>query len=935
MKIQHISAIPIFIKDYVFGDNEPVLFCFSDKDWKDNFQSSLSAFGLKFSEETYDFHKSSVKIFIRNVKDIFKDVVISDSRLDLRVGQKIEVSEILGFLMENGYIRVQESPYSEGEFSYIGDMFDIKMRDFRLRIELLFDRVEKIYIIDNFGVEKKESFYIHSISRRTTRKFFELFSEVVAFCDSGLCSEHSRGKVKDLISDVQNYDVLSPYDYIRTKDDVFDLIKKNYDLTVAVKYSYEEQTAKEYFGDSVKIARVSNYPFGCIVPDLKVALLPFDVFYPRQKKKKSSLKFPEITYEELKDGTYVVHKTHGIGIFRGTSIEYGREFLKIEYRDSSFLYIPAEDIGFIHRYIGMENPVLDEIGGKTFALRVARVRQYIEKHISDFMRVLAIKKSVFRPPYKGAEEILARVEETFPYQETDDQKKAIEDLVYALTTSDHPIDYLVVGDSGVGKTEVAIRAMCVVAYSGKQVAFISPTTVLALQHYMRIKERLEELPFKVVMLSRLTPRSEEKRILEGIKNGQIDIVIGTHKVINALPYFKDLGMLILDEEHRFGVEHKERISRVKASCDVVSLSATPIPRTLKMALTGLKDISIIRTKPYGRGIIITSFLDKRKIKDVIDFELKRGGQVLYITPYIEGQSERLVDIHQLFQNTPISILHGRMRPTEIEKILILFMIGKIKILVATKIISLGVDIPNVNTMIIERADLFGLSELYQLRGRVGRGDKDAFCYLMFDENISAQAKERLGVFVETVNFKEEGVGLHLSLKDLEMRGAGNLFGKEQVGHIYSVGFEAYTDILREMIEEMKEKKKEKISFEPMVKVDVPAYIPADIIPDNMLRISFYRAFANAETVEDVESIYEMIKYRFIGDRHIEEIENFVKISKLKVLMREMKIYSAVFSQDLTYAEIESKDGKLKIPVDGLDGLINFLVKSKRFSSSRE
>ncbi len=925
MKLQYISAIPIFID--LKNLNEPVLFCFPDKQSEEVFEKSLLAFRIKFSKEI--INRPEKHVYIQEIKDIFREISISESYLDIKIGQEIRPSEIINFLIENGYKRVPESPYSDGEFSNIGDTFDIRVKNLRIRIEILFDKVEKIYTISPPNkIERKEKIYIHSLSQKSSRKIYELFSEIVSFCDSWVCPEHSKGKIKEKLKEIEKHEILSPRDFIRNKDDVFELIKRGYNVKFLVKYSYEENTLKEYFGRSVDILRSEDYNFGFIIPATKYAFIPFDVFYSKDKKKKTSLKLPPITYEDLKESTYVVHKVHGIGIFRGTSLEQGREFLKIEYRNSAFLYIPAEDIGLIHKYIGIENPILDEIGGRTFAIRLSRVKQYIEKQISDSMRLLAIKKTVIRPPYRGAEEILAKIEETFPYDETDDQKKAIDEIVFSLTNSENPIDYLVVGDSGVGKTEIAIRAISIVAYSGRQTAFVAPTTVLALQHFIRISQRLQDFPFKIAMLSRLTPKKKEKEIIQQMKSGDVDIVIGTHKLINALPHFKDLGLLVLDEEHRFGTEQKEKIARIKASCDVISLSATPIPRSLKMALTGLKDIAIIRTKPTGRGLIITSFLDQNKIKDAIDFELKRGGQVIYITPYIEGQSETLAKIHNMFNDVPISILHGGMKSNEIEKILLLFMIGQIRILIATKIVSLGIDIPNVNTMIIERADLFGLSELYQLRGRVGRGDKDAFCYLMVPEKIGKEAKNRLDIFIETVNFKEEGIGLHLSLKDIEMRGAGNLFGKEQVGHIYSIGFDAYVEILKEFIEEIKGKRSESISFEPMVKIDLPAYIPSEIIPDNMLRISFYRAFANCESIDDVEEVYRTIKYRFIGEKEIpEEIENFVKISKLKILMRKNKIYSAVFSQDLTSVELETKDGKMKIPTDGIDGLISLLLSS--------
>ena len=979
LRPHQIPALP-FIFDP--ETNKNVLFVFRDKSSTEEFQRALSV-SLRFRSTRgikTDGKKHVLKFIISGKKGVitsadyktcFDEFEVPINVFSIAEEKDINPSELLRFLLDNGYTRVPSDPSLPGDFSFIGDVFEIKQNTKeKLRVEFLFDTVEKIYrISENGKVERPREEVIISRTKVKKEKFVNLFDEVICLaCEEtseSICSAHSKGELwENLVEKLKKMRIISASEFLKGKDDIKKLAD-SYALIFAVKDGDEEMYFREIISDSrepkVFFVYVDEYPHSFIIPEISLSLISFPALRREGKYKKARAKklkigeigLPEISYEELEEGMYVVHKIHGIGIFRGTMVEYGREFLKIEYRDSAMLYIPAEDISLLHKYIGVENPPLDELGGKTFALRKKRVKEYIEKQIPEFLRAIALRKSIKRPPYEGADEILPVLSQTFLFEETEDQKRVIEDIRRDLCERDYPADRLIVGDSGVGKTEVALRAVGIVAYAGGQVAFVCPTTPLAFQHFMRAKERFSELPFKVEMLSRLTPPHKQKEMIEGIRKGEIDIVIGTHKVLNHLHEFRKLGLLIIDEEHRFGVAHKEKISRIRASVDVISISATPIPRTLKMSLSGLKDISIIKEKPWGRGKIITSLLQKEKIKEVIDYELRRGGQVFYIYPFIEGLDEILIRLSNMFSHTSITVVHGKMKPSEIENIILGFMMGKIKILVATKIVALGLDIPNVNTMIVERADLFGLSELYQLRGRVGRGDKTAYCYLLVPQRISENAKKRLDVFLDAVNLDPENAGFHISLKDLEMRGAGNLLGKEQVGHIYSVGFDTYIEILQDIIEEMKEKLEfherhqipRRYDFEPHVEISIPAFIPSELVKDPMLRISFYRAFALAETKEELRKILFMILERFAGVepkwrgndgdwQYIKELEedypeliNFFKISVLKLFMRQRGIFSAVFSQDMASVEIESHEGKMVIPVSGIDELIHILERS--------
>jgi transcription-repair coupling factor (superfamily II helicase) len=921
MKLAQISAIP-----FIFDVPDSSIFVFRNKEEAKFFSASLTIKGKKFS-----YFPGDGILVLDNPSKLSDFFQLPQNSLHLEEQMKIKPEYILTFLVKNGYSRVSFDPYEEGDFSLVGDVFEIVIKKGKkIRIELFFDVVEKIYLIhqDEYKIERLKSFRIDSRTDVKSVKVSDYFENVFCFCKGELCDEHSKKTQSlKLLEEVLSLKILDAKDFLKGKENIEELLSKGYEIIFVVRDSYEEEFAK---GLGTKTKRAVNLPYPFIIPERKFAVVSFELFSSK-KKKETKPKLPPINLEELQEGTYVVHKVHGIGIFRGTTIEYGREFLKIEYKDSAMLYIRAEDISLLHKYIGIDNPSLDELGGRTFALRKKRVKQFIEKQLSHFMRAIALRRAIKRPPYFRADDILSHLSQTFLFEETPDQKKAIEEIVEDLCEKDYPADRIIIGDSGVGKTEIALRASAICAYSGKQVAFIAPTTPLALQHYMTFKQRLCDLPFEIAMLSRLTPEKEEKEIIQKIREGKIDIVIGTHKVLNILPYFKNLGLLIIDEEQRFGVSHKEKVNRIRATCDVISLTATPIPRTLKMALSGLKDISIIKTKPLNRGTIFTTLILEKNLKDVIEYELARGGQVIYVFPFISGLESIMLKLAKICHNAKISSIHGRMRPKDIEDIILAFMYGKVDILVATKIVALGLDIPNANTMVIERADLFGLSELYQLRGRVGRGDKDAFCYLVIPDNISQKSKTRIEFFIDSVNFSDDNIGFKLSLKDLEMRGAGNIFGKEQTGHIYSVGFDLYIEILQEVIESMKEKLElKKVDFEPYVEIDIPAFIPKWLVDDPIVRLSFYRAFAMAESEDDVEEIKKVIIERFSRDEKeiYEELENFVKISKLKVLMRKLKVYSAIFSKDLSYVDIESDKGKVRIPLlNGIDDLIQLMRKS--------
>lgn len=514
-----------------------------------------------------------------------------------------------------------------------------------------------------------------------------------------------------------------------------------------------------------------------------------------KKKLKSQKLFSDL--KGLRAGDYLVHLDHGVGIYNGTDMNY----YILKYAAGDKLYVPFGLERKLSRYIGFVEPKISRLGSQIWQKTKRRVKKEAEKLAGELLEIYAKRELSIRPPYEIGKEIESQLASTFPYEETPDQTQTMEDIKNDLEKSE-PMDRIVCGDVGFGKTEIALRTIIKAVNSGYQVAMICPTTILANQHFQNFKERLKDLPIKIALLSRLELKKEQRELVEDLKMGKIDIVIGTHRILSSDVIFKNLGLLIIDDEQRFGVKQKEKLKKIRSSLDVLSLSATPIPRTLYLALSSLKNISLIQTPPAGRLPVKTFILpfSEKMIKEAIETELKRKGQVYYLHNRVETIKAVKNFLENLVPTAMFGIVHGRLKERELIKAMTGFQNKQIDVLIATTIIENGLDLPNVNTLIVADSARLGLAEAYQIRGRIGRSHIQALAYFLYGSHLSEKAKMRLDALKEA---EELGSGYKIALKDLEIRGAGNILGKEQSGNINKVGLNLYCQILSETIEKIK------------------------------------------------------------------------------------------------------------------------------------
>lgn len=579
------------------------------------------------------------------------------------------------------------------------------------------------------------------------------------------------------------------------------------------------------------------------------------------------------SFQDLKPSDYVVHVHHGIGRYVGLkrlSIRqqergpgYDADFLVLEYAGKDKVYVPLDSLNLVQRYVGLEGhpPRVDHLGGSHWAKTKEKVRGEIKKMTEELLQLYAerevVKGHSFATPPSLAEEFAA----AFEYEETPDQLRAIEEII-ADMEKDKPMDRLVCGDVGYGKTEVAMRAAFQAVMDNKQVAVLVPTTLLAQQHYQTFSKRFAPFPVKVEVVSRFRSRKEQKEILASLEKGGVDILIGTHRLLQKDIRFRDLGLVIVDEEHRFGVRHKERLKQIRKQVDVLTLTATPIPRTLQMALAQVRDLSVIETAPADRLAVRTILapFDPSIIREAIFRELVRGGQVFFVHNRVHNIEQIGTFLSELIPEAKIGVAHGQMREHVLEEVMLKFLSREYNLLVTTTIIESGIDIPSANTIIINDADRFGLAELYQLRGRVGRSGEQAYAYLLVREGriLTEESRQRLQAIQE---FTELGSGFRIAARDLEIRGAGNLLGSEQSGQIAAVGFELYLKMIDEMVREIKGVEVEK-EIEPALHFQVSAYIPEDYIPDAYQRLAIYKRLSACETPEEIESIRAELEDRY-------------------------------------------------------------------------
>ena len=626
---------------------------------------------------------------------------------------------------------------------------------------------------------------------------------------------------------------------------------------------------------------------------------------------------PILSLIDLKVGDYVVHVSHGIAIYDGIrrlAIDgKSQDFLILRYNAGDILYVPTYQVDLVQKYIGSKDnaykPRVDRLGGTAWNRRKGRVKESIEQMAGELLKLYALRQA--RKGFSFPAEVpwQTEFEALFPYQETDDQLQAIED-VKADMEDEGPMDRLVCGDVGYGKTEIALRAAFKAVMSEKQVAILVPTTILALQHYDTFERRFQPFPVNIEMLNRFRTPKEIKQIKEGLANGTIDVVIGTHSLLSKTVAFDNLGLLVVDEEHRFGVKHKEKIKQFKESIDVLTLTATPIPRTLHMSLIGIRDFSVINTPPADRLPIQTYVMpyDSDVIREAIIAELGRGGQVFFVHNRVEDIQSIALTIQQLVPDARIAVAHGQMPERELETIMLEFVRHKHDVLVSTMIIESGLDIPNVNTILINRADALGLAQLYQLRGRVGRATLQAYGYLFYpqDRAITEGAQKRLRVIEE---FTDLGSGFKIALRDLEIRGAGNILGGEQHGHIVTVGYELYCRLLEEAVMALRGEKVEE-TMETRINLPVEAYLPDNYVPDSRQKVSIYKKIAGLKDREALNELREELKDRYGAIP--EPAEMLLEVANIKQLSQHLGITTIVAGKEQVKVTFDERKPRINV-----------------------
>ncbi|HSQ86898.1 MAG TPA: transcription-repair coupling factor, partial [Desulfobacterales bacterium] len=722
--------------------------------------------------------------------------------------------------------------------------------------------------------------------------------------------ELERQRDKDLFSPLANWinqQRISGFDTLvvcRTRTQakrlVSILIPYGVHLKGIEKFSDAEQSKGQVF---ICLGRISS---GFVWPAESLAIITEDEIFGSKRRPKikpeQQIRTQLLELEDLKKGDLIVHIDHGIGQYEGlvelTLNGSSNDFLLVVYKDDDKLYLPVDRMGMVQKYMGVDGiePALDKMGGKSWERVKERVKRSTEKIAGELLKLYAERKVRKGHAFRELDVDFKTFDMGFPYEETEDQLLAIED-VYNDMKAKISMDRLVCGDVGYGKTEVALRASLMAVNDGKQVALLVPTTVLAEQHFTTFSERFQRYPINIACLSRFRSLKAQRNIINDLKAGKIDIVIGTHRLIQKDVMFKDLGLLILDEEQRFGVKHKEKLKKIKRSVDVLALTATPIPRTLHMSLMGVRDISIISTPPEHRKSIITyiSEFDDAVISDAIQKELDRNGQIFFVHNNIHTIKAMAKHLQELVPNVRLDVAHGRLDEEELEVVMLRFMNKEIDLLVCTTIIESGLDIPSANTILINRADRFGLAQIYQLRGRVGRLDEQAYAYLFIpkESTLGKDAKKRLKVLME---HSDLGSGFQIAMSDLKIRGGGTILGASQSGHIAAVGYDMFLKLMENSMAELKgEKVQERL--EPEININMVALIPEFYITDIDQRLSAYRRLARMTELKEIADFKEELTDRF-GDLNM-ETENLL----LKIMLRVLAIKSGVNRVDLKGSQL--------------------------------
>ena len=661
--------------------------------------------------------------------------------------------------------------------------------------------------------------------------------------------------------------------------------------------------------------------------DLNLLVISLDEFFENKKKKRRNLseqfkKGETVVFSDLKVGDYIVHSEHGIGQYIGVNTIKAdgitKDYIKIKYKGDDVLYIPTNSLDNVRKFIGNGGaaPKVNRLGSKDWDKEKAKVKNNLREVAEELIKLYAIRSKTKGFAFSKDTVWQKEFEDSFPYVETDDQLRCVEEVKKDME-KEKPMDRLLCGDVGYGKTEVAIRGAFKAVMDQKQVAYLVPTTVLAQQQYESFVSRMKEYPIRIEVINRFKTPKEQKEILKKLELGEIDILIGTHRILSKDIKFKNLGFLIIDEEHRFGVKAKEKIKEWKNNIDVLTMTATPIPRTLHMSIVGMRDMSVIYEPPQDRKPVQTYVLeyDDEVIREAITKELERNGQVFYLYNNVEGIVAKVNKIQKLVPDAKIGFAHGKMTGSEIEEIMEEFINQDVNVLVCTTILESGIDIPNANTIIVENADRLGLAQLYQIRGRVGRSNKQAYAFITYrrDKMLSEVADKRLRAIKE---FTEFGSGFKIAMRDLEIRGAGSIMGEFQSGHMEHVGYDMYCKLLDEVVKELKGEEIEE-SIDIQIDLNVSSYIPDEFISDSSAKIEIYQNIALCKSEKDIEDVLDEIIDRY--GKTPKEIDNLLEIARIKNMAREKSIIkiaqkgnNIIYHFDPTKFNIESIDKLIKI-----------------------
>ena len=945
--VEYRGKIPFLLKEL---KGNILYLCSSNKNIEDYYDVLEDIYGGKLlklessqikeelEKDNYDLLeilKSGDKFIILTSLDaVLRDYFLEGKRFCIEIGKNIDAKTLEEELERNGYTR-NYMVEDRNQFSIRGDIFDIfpKNSEYPVRIEFSFgDEIERVTYFDietQKSIEKKSSIdmYINSNNeeRKTLFSLLGRLDNVHIFMENRELLEYKLGEIlkdvgeaevelrerfQELVNVAEQVEITKfEYDELHSFEDVEYIKKLGTDPRLKIKIvSEEEKRYREIFqGENFEFERYplfEGYRDGdtLVLTDRELK----GVRVKRERRDRGFQRYKNVS--EIQEGDYIIHENYGVGIYLGVEIIDGHDYLKIKYADEDKLFVPIEGIGKIGKYISYsgEIPEIYKLGRKGFRKKREKITEELIQFAKEIVEIQAKRELeagyIFAPDTLWQEEF----EEGFPYRETTSQLKAIEDVKRDME-SPRVMDRVVCGDVGFGKTEVAIRAAFKAAIEGKQVVVMVPTTVLAQQHYERFTERMKNYPITIELLSRLSSLKEQKTTLDNILSGAVDIVIGTHRILSEDVKFKDLGLVIIDEEQKFGVKAKEHLKRLRNKIDMLTLTATPIPRTLNLALLGIRDLSVIDTPPEGRKPIETIFLEgtDKNIRDAIMREIAREGQVFYIFNSVKGIEKKVYELKGILpEYLKIGFVHGKMLPKEIKERIKEFENGEIDVLLATTIIENGIDIENANTMIIDRADKLGLSQIYQLRGRVGRGNRQSYCYLLTKEYQSKKAKDR----EESIKMLEEtgGGGLQLSMEDMRIRGAGEILGEKQHGALETFGYTLYMKMLQEEIEKIKGEFEEDLE-DIEIKVNYPAFIPESYI-EKSEKIKIYRRVADIKRESELQEIKDELIDRF-GKMPI-EAQGFFKYIALKFRARKLGVKRAIEIKGKNESDIKFHNDKM-------------------------